>query len=432
MRIDFPYPNSYVDVPEANLMGIYALPDAVPAAGPASAGAVVGRALAQPIGTPRLRDLARSTTGDAASVLVVCDDVSRPTPAFKIVPSVIEELHAGGIADEQIAFMMALGTHRPMTEDEIETKLGAAVCARYPVYNHEWDNPDALAYVGATDFGVEVWINKRVAEADLVVGVGRIMPIEVSGFTGGGKILVPGCCGEITNSEMHWVRAGVDGSDVIGKRDNPIRAAIDSLARQAGLDFIVNVIMDAGSTILDCVAGDLVEAHREGVRRCRTHHEVHIPHEADIVIVDGCPFDIEFWQVNKAVDTAGLVVRRGGAVICVSPCYEGFSRTHADVLLQYGYRPRAEVERLVTSGRIAHKVVGVHMLQVGEVAVEKATLYLVTDGISPEDVERVGLRYAATPQQALDQSLAVLGPDAGRARVAVLRGAAEMLPIVGA
>ena len=111
------------------------------------------------------------------------------------------------------------------------------------------------------------------------------------------------------------------------------------------------------------MTGDLVEAHREGVRRCKAYHEVHIPHEADVVIVDGSPFDIEFWQVNKAVDTAGLVVRQGGVVICVSPCYEGFSRTHADVLLQYGYRPCAEVEHLVTSGQIAHKVVGVHMLR---------------------------------------------------------------------
>ena len=165
------------------------------------------------------------------------------------------------------------------------------------------------------------------------------------------------------------------------------------------------------------------------MRRCRPYHEVRIPGPADIVLVDGYPFDIEFWQVNKAVDTAGLVVRQGGVVICVSPCYEGFSRTHADVLLQYGYGTRARIEQLVTSGQIEHKVVGVHMLQVGEVAVEKATLYLVTDGISREDVERVGLRYAATPQEALDAAFAALGADAS---VAVLRGAAEMLPIVGA
>jgi nickel-dependent lactate racemase len=420
MRIDFPYPDSFVEVPEANLMGVYALPE-WPA--PDDEASIVRRALEQPIGSPRLRDLAQG----ASSVLVVCDDVSRPTPAYKVLPALLEELRAGGILDEQIAFMMALGTHRPMTEREMQAKVGAEVYARYPVYNHEWDNPETLTYLGRTESGIEVWINTKVAEADLVVGVGRIMPIEVCGFTGGGKILIPGCCGEVTNSEMHWVRASADGVDVVGQYDNPIRAAIDSLARQAGLDFIVNIVMDARRTILDCVAGDLVEAHREGVRRCRAYHQVTIPHQAEIVLCDGYPFDIEFWQVNKAVDTAGLVVRPGGAVICVSPCYEGFSRTHTDVLLEYGYRPREEIVRLVASGQIEHKVVGVHMLQVGEVAVERATLYLVTDGICREEVEQVGLRYAPSPQAALDEALATLGP---AAKVAVLRGAAEMLPVI--
>ena len=177
---------------------------------------------------------------------------------------------------------------------------------------------------------------------------------------------------------MHWVRVEVDSREVVGRRDNAIRAGIDALARKAGLDFIVNIIMDSRQRVLDCVAGDLVEAHREGCLRARRYHEVRIPHQADIVVVDGYPFDIEFWQVNKAVDTAGLVVRQGGAVICVSPCYEGFSRTHADVLLKYGYRPREEIVQLVASGAIEHKVVGVHMVQVAEVAVDRATLYLVS------------------------------------------------------
>jgi len=419
MRVHFPYPDSFVDVPEANLLRVYGLPEWT--AGDSVASIVEG-ALANPIGTPRLRELARK----ASSALIVCDDVSRPTPAYQVIPTVLEELRAGGLS--RVEFLMALGTHRPMTEEEMQAKVGTDVYARYPVYNHEWQNPDALEYLGVTEQGIEVWINKRVARADLVIGIGRIMPIEVCGFTGGGKILIPGCCGEVTNSEMHWERVGVDTDDVIGKRDNPIRAAIDTLARQAGLDCIFNVVMDARGTIVDCVAGDLEAAHREGVRRARTYHEVRIPREADIVIVDGSPFDIEFWQVNKAVDTAGLVVRQGGAVICVSPCYEGLSRSHAAVLLQYGYRTRPEIEQLVLSGQIQHKVIGVHMMQVSDVAVAKATLYLVTCGIPREEVEQVGLRYADSPQEALEAAFDLLGSDA---RVIVLRNAAEMLPVIG-
>jgi len=421
MRIEFPYPHMTLDIPPANLMGIYSLPRAKPTE---DEDVVLQRALDNPIGAPRLRQIARGRS----SALIVCDDISRPTPAYKVIPAVLEELHAAGISDERIEFMMALGTHRPMTEEEMRAKVGDAIYDRYPVHNHEWDNPAALEYLGATEQGVEVWINRRVMQADLVVGIGRIMPIDVCGFTGGGKILFPGCCGEITNSDMHWARVEADSREIVGTRDNIVRAGIDALARKAGLDFIVNIIMDSHKRILDCVAGDLVEAHREGCRRARRYHEVRVPHQADIVVVDGHPFDIEFWQVNKAVDTAGLVVRQGGVVICVSPCYEGFSRTHADVLLKYGYRPREQIVRLVAEGEIEHKVVAVHMVQVAEVAIDKATLYLVTCGISRQDVERVGLHFAATPQEALDQALARLGP---QAQVAVLRGAAEMLPVVG-
>ncbi|MHB9035426.1 MAG: nickel-dependent lactate racemase family protein [Armatimonadota bacterium] len=419
MRVDFPYPDVSVEIPDENLMGIFSLPVAT-ATGDESA--FLQRALENPIGSSRLREMALGKS----SALIVCDDVARPTPAWKVIPAVIDELRMGGIADEGIEFMMALGTHRPMTPDEMRAKVGSDIYDRYQVHNHEWDNPDALEYMGDTDQGVEVWINKKIARADLVIGIGRIMPIEVCGFTGGGKILVPGCCGEVTNSEMHWTRADVDSQEIIGKRDNAVRTSIDTLARRAGLDFIVNIVMDSGKNIIDCVAGDLVEAHRAGCEKARAYHEVRIPHEADIVIVDGYPFDIEFWQVNKAIDTAGLTVRKGGAVICVSPCYEGFSQTHEDILLEYGYRPKHEVKRLVESGNIHPKVVGVHMMQVGDVAIEKARVYLVTTGICAQDVRKVGLHYADTPQEALKDAFRHVGFDA---KVAVLRGAAEMLPV---
>lgn len=419
MRIDLPYPDCSVDVPDARLMGVYSLPE-VPPNG--TEPVILRHALANPIGAPPLATLAQG----ARAVLIVCDDVSRPTPAFKIIPHVLEELHAARVSDGRIAFMMALGTHRPMTPDEMRAKVGEEVYARYPVFNHAWDDPSMLEYMGETPDGVPVWINRRVAQADLVVGIGRIMPIDVCGFTGGGKILIPGCCGEITNSEMHWMRASTQAEGVVGTRDNPVRAAIDALARQAGLSFIVNVVVDAHGRIRSCVAGDLAAAHREGVRRARAFHQVAFPARPDVVLADAFPFDIEFWQANKALDTAGLVVRPGGQVIVVSPCYEGFSQTHADEILRYGYPARAEIIALVESGRLPHKVVGVHMLQVREV-MDRAQVTLVTDGIAQKDVEHTGLRWAATPQQALDRALADADPTA---RVAVLRGAAEMLPVL--
>jgi nickel-dependent lactate racemase len=295
------------------------------------------------------------------------------------------------------------------------------------VHNHDWNDPDACTYLGKTEQGVEVWINKKVAEADLVIGIGRIMPIDICGFTGGGKILIPGVCGKVTNDEMHWNRIDLDDADIIGKRDNPVRASIDALARKAGLGFIVNCVMDVHQRATHVVAGDMVEAHRRGCELAMEMHAVRIPEQADIVIADSFPFDIEFWQANKALDQAALAVRDGGVLILVTPCHEGFSATHSEIL-EFGYPPIDEIKTLVKSGRIVSKVVGVHMAQVSRVARHRAHVILVTWGIARKDVEKAGLGYAETPQAALDAAFKRLGREAG---VAILKGAGEMLPVVG-
>ncbi len=418
--VEFPYHDfGSMEVPDENLMGIYGLPEAeslkdVPAR--------VSEVLANPTGTPPLKELARGKR----RVLIVADDISRPTPVHAVLPPVLRELHEAGVPEDGIEFLLALGMHRPMTREEFAAKLGSEVVSRYRVHNHDWKDPDACSLMGKTPDGAEVWINKLVAEADLVIGVGRIMPIDICGFSGGGKILIPGVCGHITNSQMHWHRVFADNTEIIGKRDNRVRETIDCMAREAGLDFILNIIMSDSEHIVDVVAGDLVEAHREGCEKARAVHEVHIPAPADIVVADGHPFDIEFWQANKALDTAGLVVRRGGVVILLSPCYEGFSRTYPEVA-EIGYQPVERIIDMVESGKIKDRVIGVHMIQVSLVAIEKATAILVTNGIPSGVVREAGLSYAPTAAEALEMALQMKGKDA---RVAVLRRAAEMLAVV--
>lgn len=420
MKIAFPYPDvPALDVPDAQLLGIFKTGTV---ATDNNAGKLVRDAITAPIGTPPLAELARG----CRSVLIVTDDISRPTPVHRLLPPILDTLHAAGLKPAQIEFMLALGTHRFMTPPEIAAKLGADVAARYVVHNHDWKDPQACEFMGNTAQGVPVWINKRVAQADLVIGLGRIMPIDVCGFTGGGKILIPGVCGKITNDEMHWTRIDLDSAVIIGKRDNLVRASIDALARQAGLDFIVNCGMDLRQRIAFVVAGDLEHAHRRGCELALDLHAVRIPQLADIVVADSFPFDIEFWQANKALDQAGLAVRPGGVVILVTPCHEGFSATHREIL-DFGYPTLPEIKKLVQTGQLKSKVVGVHMAQVSHVLHGHATVILVTNGIPAAQVKRAGLQWAATPQAALDAAFAKVGR---QARIAVLQGAAEMIPLV--
>ncbi len=421
MVVDFPYSDvPSLRIPDGNLLGVFAARNPAPRAG---VDMLVREALASPIGSPRLREMARG----AKRVLIVVDDNSRPTPVHAILPPVLDELGAAGVQTSRIEFLLALGTHRFMTDEEIAAKLGRGVAERFPVFNHDWNNPSACQLIGTTFKGVEVWMNKKVVQADLVIGIGLIMPIDVCGFTGGGKILVPGTCGRITNDEMHWNRVGVPDEQVMGRRDNAVRAAIDEMARKAGLGFIVNVILDPRAGVLHAVAGDMVDAHRRGCELSFEAHSVRLPCQADIVVADSHPFDIDFWQANKALDQAGLAVRKGGALILVTPCVEGFSATHGE-LSRHGYPPVEEIKRMVEQGTVGSKAVAVHMVQVSKVARERATVIVVTRGISPADLRRAGMEHAATPQEGLQKALELAGPGA---KVAVLQGAAQMIPLIG-
>jgi nickel-dependent lactate racemase len=420
--VRFPYDTvPPLEIPERNFMGIFA-PRVDRLLRPEEE--TLADALAHPIGIPPLRELLKQKR----SVLLVSDDHHRPTPVHIMLPPLLHELRHAGIPNDAIEIIMALGSHRGMSVDEMRTKLGGDIVDSFRVSNHEWTNPDNLYFAGRVPPGIDVWVNKKMREFDFIVGLGQIMPMDVCGFTGGCNIIVPGLCGPKTSADFHWVRVGIPAKQVIGVRDNPIREAIDNSAMAAGLDAIFNVVLDGEGRIRHAVFGHPVEAHRVGVFGATESHSVFLPQRADIVVADGFPFDIEFWQVNKALDNAALAVRDGGVVIIVSPCTEGLSVTHGEEIIRFGYRPKNEIIHLVDQGKFTHRVAAVHMIQVAEATFERGiTCILVTTGISPDVLRSVNLGYAPDPQSALAQALALVGTDAS---VAVLRRASETLPII--
>lgn len=418
--IRFPYEDVEPLAIDAKLsVDFFDLPQGIP---DADEDEIISRALASPIGTANLEHLSRGKH----RVLIVVDDVTRPTPVRRFVHKILESIHAAGVEKHKITFITSLGTHRPMTRKEMAAKLGEKVVEEYRCENHNWRDPDSLEYLGETEQGIPVWINKIVRQSDLVIGIGSIMPIDICGYTGGGKILVPGLSGPETVNKMHWNRIDVPSSRVIGHRDNTIRHSIDALARKAGLDFVLDVITDANERILDAVAGDMVEAHRNGCRRAAKRFKVQFEKEYDIVVSDSYPFGIEFWQANKALDMAAHFVKKGGVIILIAPCPEGWSRTHKEEILKFGYRRISDIKSLVANGEIKHSVVGVHMYQVSEAAVEKGRLILVSGGLPEEEVTRVGFMWSRTPEAAFLRALELVPPEPD---IAVVRNAARMIPV---
>ena len=160
--------------------------------------AAIEAAFGQPIGTPRIEEMAR---GKSDAVIVV-DDLSRPTPAAAVIPLLLRELHQAGIPKNEIRFVVGPGSHRPLTEEEIVKKVGADIAASYEITNHDFMSGNLRA-LGNLDEGMPIYINPVVADADFKICLGGIYPHKAVGFGGGAKLIVPGVSGFSTMFHFH-------------------------------------------------------------------------------------------------------------------------------------------------------------------------------------------------------------------------------------
>ncbi len=421
MTVDFPYQGyegiASVEVPETNLLGAFA-PRAVPAV---EEERVLTRAMANPIGAPLLRDVAHPSD----RVLVLVDDATRGTPVARIFRYVIAELEAAGTADEHIAILTAQGTHRRMSDAELRDKLGEFY-GRFAVHQHDWLDEDQLHDFGRTSDGTPVRANCLLSEADLILGIGSIVPHRIKGFSGGAKIAFPGVAGREIQARNQWEAARSSSTSVMGRAVNPMRQRIEEAARLAGLRYIVNVVTDRDRRIVGCFVGDPIAAHRAGCLLSAEINQVTLPHRADIVLSDSHPADRDLWQSAKAFYAGDIVVRDGGTLIVVSPNPEGVAERHP-IVLGLGYHPFPMIARWVESG-VVDDVVGAAVLADLAQIVDRVDCILVSPGIPCDQTERLGLRHAATPADALMMAFERQG---AAARVIVLRHGGRILPRLG-
>jgi nickel-dependent lactate racemase len=420
MELEFRYPNiSPLRIPDQNLVGIYE-PHTLPS--PKDEKDIIRESLTHPIGAPQIREIARGKK----RVLILVDDYTRTTPGDKILPFILDELKKAGAGDKDISFLIAQGTHRRMTHEEKGNKVGSNILSEFAVLDHEWEDERALEYLGTTSSGTEIWINKIVLEADLVIGLGHIVPHRITGFSGGGKIIQPGVCGEKTTGQTHWLGTSYEGREILGQAENPVRQEIDTIATKAGLALIVNAIQDAGGRIVGLVSGDPVKAHREGCKIARQVYGVPLPEAADIVIADSYPADVDLWQGCKGIFAAELAVKDGGVTILVSPCPEGVAAHHPWVATSRCLSCE-ELEPLVERGELEDLTGAAFLAYLGNIMVRRARCILVAPGIDPQIAKKMGFLVAEAPQKALDMALELTGR---QARVIVLRHGGEILPLL--
>lgn len=418
MYIKFHYPDiEGVEIPDKNILGIYQ-PRSID--NPLDPHKLIRNALAQPINSSSIQDMVNPKD----KVLILVDDYTRVTPASIIIPYIIEELAKAGITKNSIKFMIALGTHRPMNDEELVKKLGKEIIENYEVLQHKWDDEKEIRNIGTTKNGTEILINRHVLDADFVIGIGQIFPHRIAGFSGGAKIIQPGVCGKVTTGQTHWLAAKYDGEEIEGIIDNPVRQELNEIGYKVGLKFIVNVVLDADDNLIAVVAGDPVEAHKAGAQISSSYLCLEMTERPDVVLIEAYPADIDLWQVGKAIYAAGTCVKEGGVIIVVSTCYEGVSPSHEHTLLKYGCRPYPEMEKLIQSGVIDDLTAAAIMAYIGDITA-KADLILVTKGVSRQEAEALKVGWAESIAEAIEFCSKKLGNDY---KAAIVRKGGNFLP----
>ncbi|MFC1864335.1 lactate racemase domain-containing protein [Chloroflexota bacterium] len=263
---------------------------------PALKSGEIEAAIRNPIGMPPIRELAKGRR----EVVIIFDDMTRPTRIAGIVPSVIEELTEAGIADSSIRFIMALGAHGARDRRDFVKKLGEDTLARFPVYNH---NPFAnCTYVGTTTtFETKVCVNEEVAKCDLKIAIGSVVPHPMNGFGGGGKIILPGVTSFETTMHNHqefqkMVRErgrSITGMGVFG--NNPLVDDIDEAATLAGLDMLIDCLVNMWGETVAVFAGAMKPAYEAAVREAKNHCLTPRVEDKDIAIVN------TFAKANEAL-----------------------------------------------------------------------------------------------------------------------------------
>jgi len=408
-----------LEIPDSRLLGVYS-PRPIEGAGLSDS--EIGEILLDPIGTAPLHQLAKG----CKNVLIVTDDNTRETPLDRILPHILAELHKAEVSVSEITFLIGLGTHRPMTPSEIQSKFGSVIASKYRIINHAWDDPASLMSIGDCEFGFEVIINKLVQETGMLISVGSIVPHATAGFSGGGKSIMPGICGEKTIEETHWAALNFNIDEILGRVDNPVRAAINSICKQVNLRMIINAVLFDGGKLYGLVAGDLDVAFRQGVELSQQVYGVPIMEKANIVIAEAYPTDIDLRQAIKAICSADMICRDGGVIILPAECPEGVSPQFPE-FARYGFSNPDKLYHDVEAGNFKNKLLAYTLVAIGRIISKRVQAILVSPNIDSESAKHMGFIGAVDLQNAIDKARKIVGD---HAKISVLLQAGEILPLI--
>jgi lactate racemase len=353
----------------------------------------VRESLKSPTGTPALKDMLREMKPE--SLVIVVNDITRPTPYKYMLPPLLEEIEGAGIASEQITFIIATGIHGSHTREQDEEVFGKELIDKYRFISHDPDRD--LVDLGYLPSGHRLLMNRYVAEADFLITTGLITPHYFATYSGGRKSILPGVSGRESIQENHSMMVDYFDQE-IELAKNPINLDMIDAARRVELNFILNVVTNSQKEIVKVVAGEAVEAWQEGVEVSAEMYRVPLEKKADITVVSagGFPKDINMYQAQKALDNARKATREGGIILLIAECSMGLGEDTFARWMNEAEKPQDVIERIkkgfVLGGHKAYAIARV---------VENKEVILVSD-LNKEMTENLFFRKADSLEDGLE------------------------------
>lgn len=375
-------------------------------------------AMDNPICTKKLEDM----VSDDDKILIVVNDHTRPGPNRLIVKEVISRLLKRGIKESQIKFIIATGSHRMPTDEELQMILGKDIIEQFEVLPHQCKDEDKLVYLGETLYDVPIYVNKALVECTFCIVTGLIAPHHSAGFSGGRKSIVPGLAGFKTLKIHHSLPIRPYEPAMGNIYGNPFHEVALDVAKKVNVKFMVNAVQNPHKQNIAFVAGNLEEAHKKGVDICREASEIEITEKADIVIASpgGYPRDRNLYQAQKALSVAEMLGNPNCTFILVAESKDGYGEGVLKEWLGEANNPQEVVDRFKKEGYD----VGSNKAFMYARAMLKGQIIVVSEYLIKNELEEMMLGWAPSLQQALEIALKKKDPN----KILILPNAVNMIP----
>ena len=368
---------------------------------------IVRNALNNPISSVKLSELAK----DKKHVVIISSDHTRPVPSHITMPLLLEEVRKLN-KDVKITILIATGMHRATTHEELVAKYGEKIVSEETIVVHDAYVDEDMTFKGILPSGGELWVNKLVDEADLLISEGFIEPHFFAGFSGGRKSVLPGIASKKTVLWNHNAKFIANQNARAGSlKENPIHKDMLFAAKQAGLAFILNVIINSEKKVIEAFAGDLEQAHAHGCKLVKEIAQVD-PVYSDIVITTngGYPLDQNIYQTVKGMTAGEACVNPNGVIIILSSCADGtggdfFYKLLADEINeQVAYQKLNDVDPKDTEFDQWEAQILARILC-------KAKVIIVTDKCDPKIITDMHIMHAYTLDEAINKAYSLVGKE---------------------